>query len=85
MSDKSQKNFRYDILSLYSRSSESAMEILGTNINNNKHLYPSIDLEANVLDWEEEELPQNVQDGVDFIMFVSLIGTIFNYMLIIII
>ena len=44
------------------------MEILETNISNNAHCFTSVELKSIVLDWDDEVLPEEVKDGVDFIM-----------------
>ncbi|THH00467.1 hypothetical protein EW145_g7075 [Phellinidium pouzarii] len=45
------------------------MEVLDGNIKGNAHWFPSVRPETVVLDWNDETLPSEVQDGVDFIMY----------------
>ncbi|KAH8111060.1 putative methyltransferase-domain-containing protein [Phellopilus nigrolimitatus] len=64
----------------------SAMEVLGNNITANDHWLPTVRPKAVVLDWDDETLPVEVQEGVDFIImadvtyntdsFPALIGTL---------
>lgn len=47
------------------------MEILETNISNNGHWYPNVRVQASVLDWDDDSLPELVREGVDLIMCVT--------------
>jgi len=44
------------------------MELIEHNVTTNKHLYPTVDLEAGVLDWDEEDLPPKAQEKLDLIV-----------------
>ncbi|EJD07586.1 uncharacterized protein FOMMEDRAFT_74231, partial [Fomitiporia mediterranea MF3/22] len=50
----------------------SAIEVLDKNITDNEHCYSSIRLKSAVLDWDEETLPEEVHDGVDFIIMADV-------------
>lgn len=62
-------SFKLNQISARKRISESAMEILETNITNNEQWFPSMRPRAAVLDWDQE-LPDDIAKiGVDFIMY----------------
>lgn len=50
----------------------SAMEVMNANFDRNVHAFQCVKPQAVVLDWEDEELPGEVHEGIDLIMSVSV-------------
>ena len=49
------------------------MEIIDQNVTTHEHCFPSIRPRPLTLDWDVDNLPEEVERGVDFIMFVDTI------------